>query len=103
VVAFLFTGDTARTYPQYLDEATWTTLVAQPGVSYDMTPAGSRDLPVPPSDGLWQATAPAPPPDPEPAAPEPEPAPVPFVPAPSTPAAPADTPPATPPAGTPGE
>jgi hypothetical protein len=42
------------TYPQYMDEATWSTLVAEPGNSYTMTPAnGQPNLPVPPNDGWW--------------------------------------------------
>lgn len=68
---FPYLGTTARTYPQYRDTAADTVLRAGPGGSYDMAPAGSLTLTVPPADGLWgeQETPAA-----QPAAPAPEPA-----------------------------
>jgi hypothetical protein len=53
-VPFRYNGDAALTYPQYLNEADSTTLTAHPGGTYDMRPAGSLDLPVPPADGHWE-------------------------------------------------
>ena len=64
---FRFTGDSSLTYPQYLDNADDNTLTASPGGTYDMRPAGSLNLPVPPADGRWE-TAAAPPPGSPPAA-----------------------------------
>ena len=40
---------------QYIDVQASTTLVAAPGGTYDMAPAGNWDMPVPPADGLWSA------------------------------------------------
>jgi hypothetical protein len=70
-VHYPFLGVTSRVYPQFIDNDADSTLIAAPGLSYDMRPAGSRDLPVPPADGLWgDAEDPAPPAgeDPAPAA-----------------------------------
>ena len=50
---FPFLGYDTRLYTQYIDNEADSTLIALPGESYDMRPAGSRDLPVPPADGLW--------------------------------------------------
>jgi hypothetical protein len=52
-VPFPFLGYDTRLYTQYIDNEADTTLIALPGESYDMRPAGSRNLPVPPADGLW--------------------------------------------------
>jgi hypothetical protein len=47
-------GTETRQYPAYRDASSGSTLVAEPGGSYDMEPvAGAEDLPVPPRDGLW--------------------------------------------------
>jgi hypothetical protein len=58
-VTCTYLGHEVRTYPQYLDADTSCTLIAAPGGSYDIAPAGSLDLPVPPADGLWEASAPS--------------------------------------------
>ena len=51
-----YLGDTALTYTQYLDADSGTTLTAQPGGAYLMTPAtGRHEMAVPPGDGLWGA------------------------------------------------
>jgi hypothetical protein len=64
-----YLGFETRTYVQYLDAEASTTLIASPGGSYDIVPAGSLDFPVPPADGLWEAEAsPPPPPQASPAA-----------------------------------
>ena len=54
-----YLGHQVLTYPKYLDADTSCTLIAAPGGSYDIVPAGSLDLPVPPADGLWEASAPS--------------------------------------------
>ena len=49
-----YLGDTALTYTQYLDADSGTTLTAQRGGAYLMTPAaGCHEMAVPPADGLW--------------------------------------------------
>jgi hypothetical protein len=53
-VPYQYLGYETRTYVQYLVEPAGTTLIADPGGSYDMAPAGSWVLPVPPADGLWE-------------------------------------------------
>lgn len=58
-----FLGNSARTYPQYINTDTGRPLEAVPGGVYDMAPVpGAYGLPVPPGDGLWPA-----PPEPDPA------------------------------------
>jgi hypothetical protein len=59
-VPYRYLGYETRTYVQYLDQEAGTTLVADPGGSYDMLPAGSWDMPVPPPDGLWEQPRDAP-------------------------------------------
>lgn len=56
-----FLGFGTRTYPQYRDIEADTPLIAEPGGTYDMTPAGSMPLAVPPGDGLWEEVQPEPP------------------------------------------
>lgn len=57
-MSFPFLGTSTRVYTQYTDTGTGTTLVAEPGASYDMAPAqGAGDLTVPPPDGLWNAAS----------------------------------------------
>jgi hypothetical protein len=50
-----FHGDHVTTYAEYIDAAKGSTLVAEPGGTYDITPARghARDLPMPP-DGRWK-------------------------------------------------
>ena len=55
---FRYLGNFTRTYTQYRDTAADMTLVADPGGTYDMAPAGGVAMPVPPADGLWQAADP---------------------------------------------
>jgi len=54
VARFVYTGDQQQTYPQYLDAEQGRTLVAEPGRTYDITPADGQAaaLPMPP-DGRW--------------------------------------------------
>jgi hypothetical protein len=54
-VPFTFTGDSTLTYVQYMDVQADRTLIAAPGGSYEMTPAGNWNLPVPPADGRWES------------------------------------------------
>lgn len=51
---FPYLGSETRTYTQWLDASTGRTLVADPGRSYDMYPAGGLNLTAPPADGLWE-------------------------------------------------
>lgn len=55
---FTFRGDQSLTYPQYLNLASSHTLVADPGVTYDLAAAGGLNLAVPPADGLWEDAGP---------------------------------------------
>lgn len=49
-----YTGDQVATYPEYRDAETDCTLVAEPGGTYEITPAeGGEQLPVPPN-GPWE-------------------------------------------------
>jgi hypothetical protein len=73
-VPWLYTGGQPATYPAYIDSATGSTLVAEPGEVYDMKPADGTDylipskdgngepttghLPVPPDDQVWEAASP---------------------------------------------
>ena len=86
-MTYPFTGSDTRIYSQYRDLATDRTLVASPGGSYDMAPAGQYGLPVPPGDGNWGRATTPPPPD--------APAPAPDPPAEATAPKPASKPPAT--------
>jgi len=67
-VPYPFLGDSTRIYTQWTDAATGLPLTADPGGTYDMTPAGGAHLTAPPGDGLWgpeppvQVTWQAPPP-----------------------------------------
>ena len=69
-----YVGSSPATYPSYIDAATGSTLVAEPGEVYDMRPAEGTDyvippakeggesttghLPVPPGGTAWEAVAP---------------------------------------------
>jgi hypothetical protein len=86
-VAFRFSGDYQILYTQYFDEATGKPLLASPGGVYEMRPAGTWDVPVPPQDGRWEAVT-----EDEPPEPAPSPAPPVAAPAPQPPAAPAPDP-----------
>jgi hypothetical protein len=51
---WLFTGNYTCTYPQHIDATTEVTLVAQPGVGYDINPVGGDPgVSEPPGDGRW--------------------------------------------------
>jgi hypothetical protein len=58
---WLFTGPETLVYPGYIDLGAQHTLVAVPGGTYQIIPAGQGDPvidannPVPPADGLWEA------------------------------------------------
>lgn len=69
-----YVGGQPATYPAYIDAATGSTLVAEPGEAYDMRPAEGTDymippgeeggepsvghLRVPPDDVVWEAVSP---------------------------------------------
>ena len=50
-----FTGEVTTTYADYIDTERQSTLVAEPGETYDIAPARGhvRDLPMPP-DERWK-------------------------------------------------
>lgn len=50
---YSYTGDDERVYPGYRDVGAGTTLVAEPGGSYEI--AAPDEAPVPPPDGRWAA------------------------------------------------
>ncbi|MFC5184371.1 hypothetical protein [Actinomadura harenae] len=65
--SYTYGGDVVQTYPQYLDRGTGRTLVAEPGLTYDVdqvidsvaAPSGGREplrLPMPPDDRWTPAT-----------------------------------------------
>lgn len=56
-----FTGEAVTTYAEYIDAERQSTLVAEPGVTYEIAPARghARELPVPPDDRWSAAKAPA--------------------------------------------
>ena len=57
-VAAVYRGTIARTYTQYLNVgAAGITLVAEPGLTYDLTLADAWQLGLPPQDGWWGAVA----------------------------------------------
>jgi hypothetical protein len=60
-VKHTFGGDQTVTYAEYIDVAKGSTLVAEPGESYNIALARGhvRDLPVPPDDRWTPAKAPA--------------------------------------------
>ncbi len=71
VASYVYGGTAEQIYPQYIDEATGRTLVAEPGGTYTITqvpdevaaPDGGTQplrLPMPP-DGRWTATKKTPP------------------------------------------
>lgn len=53
-VKYRFGGDATVTYAEYIDAEQASTLVAEPGGTYDIAPAAGhvRELPMPP-DGRW--------------------------------------------------
>lgn len=73
---------------QYFDEATDKPLLASPGGVYEMRPAGTWDVPVPPQDGRWEPVTEDEDAHPEPASVPPAPEPEPEPPAPQEPEAP---------------
>lgn len=56
-----FTGEVTTTYAEYIDAERQSTLVAEPGETYDIAPARghARDLPMPP-DERWKPAPKAP-------------------------------------------
>ena len=56
-----FNGDHVTTYADYIDAGQGSTLVAEPGETYDIAPAAGhvRELPMPPDDRWTPAKAPA--------------------------------------------
>lgn len=58
---FRFNGDQQMLLTQYFDEATDRPLLVDPGGVYEMRPAGTWVVPVPPQDGRWELVEPAPP------------------------------------------
>jgi hypothetical protein len=55
-----FHGDGETTFAEYIDTAKGSTLVAEPGGTYDIAPAAGhvRELPMPPDDRWTPAKAP---------------------------------------------
>lgn len=54
---YAYTGDAEQVYPQFIDTAKGSTLVAEPGKTYDIAPAEGHAVKVPP-DARWKpATA----------------------------------------------
>jgi hypothetical protein len=53
-VPYRYLGYETRTYVQYLDADADRTLIASPGGTYDIRPAGSLNFPLPPADGMWE-------------------------------------------------
>lgn len=71
---YRFTGDFPLLMTQYTDNDTDRPLLASPGGdelhpdgTYDMRPAGSWDVPVPPQDGRWEPVGDESEPEPVPA------------------------------------
>ena len=65
---FSFTGLGPLGYPQYVDTAKDTMLIAESGGTYGIR-STEEGFPVPPADGRWTAVTPAPPSPPPPARP----------------------------------
>ncbi|WP_327088536.1 hypothetical protein OIE66_40510 [Nonomuraea sp. NBC_01738] len=66
-MSWRYVGETPAAYPAYLDKATGSTLVAEPGGVYDMEPADGTDYTVEPLAEGEEPTArrlPVPPPGP---------------------------------------
>jgi hypothetical protein len=55
---YRYAGTDTRTYTQFIDIDADGPLVASPGGTYDMRPAGQLNMPVPPGDGRWAPAEP---------------------------------------------